>query len=173
MTGIKPTTAAAKATAEDWVVAATIATEVPPSPVLKSPSTTLFSQAMIIAAQHAVAEVIANRLAASGFPKTAMGVVLGPKQFSAVMRGLSAGALGHRDIWADAMAGVWFPVHVEECLEAWRHVRKGAFTPLVPGALHYFSPVSMSPPMSVPAWLSGKARIPCPSVHSDYFRFYS
>lgn len=164
-------------TAEEWLVAATIATEVPPAPVHSSASATTFTAPMIIAAQQAVAEVIANRVAHPSFPKTAVGVVLQPKQFSAVMRGLSAAALGHRDIWADAVAGLWFLPHVEECLAAWRRVQETRRTnhgvALVGAALWYYSPVSMNPPTRVPDWAASKKPVACPQIASDYFRFFA
>jgi spore germination cell wall hydrolase CwlJ-like protein len=129
---------------------------------------------MIIAAQQAVAEVIANRLVDPAFPKTALGVVLQPKQFSGTMRGLPIPK--GRDIWADALAGLWFPVHVQECLQAWRRVveatRTGHDTRLVPGALYYYSPVSMVPPLRAPSWVSGLQEVACELIGPDYFRWY-
>lgn len=160
--------------AEDWIVAATIATEVPPSPVQSSASKEMFTSAMILAAQQAVAEVIANRLAHPNFPKSASGVVLQPKQFSGTLRGLQAGK--GRDIWADAVAGLWFPAHVQECYQAWQRVlearRTSHDTALVTGALYYYSPVSMAPPFRVPTWVSGLQSVPCERISSDYFRWY-
>jgi hypothetical protein len=159
--------------AEDWVVAATIATEVPPVPTKHAASKDLFTAGMILAAQQAVAEVMFNRQQDKRFPKTAMGVVLAPKQFSAVMRGLSAAALGHHDIWLGAMEGSWFPQHVAECLAMWRRVKAREVTPLVPYALWYFSPVSMRPALSSPSWVTGKTAVPCTAISGDYFRFFS
>lgn len=167
-----PATDDARATAEDWIVAATIATEVPPAPVTSSNSKETFTAAMILAAQQAVAEVILHRSKDPRFPHTPTEVVLQPKQFSAVMRGLSAAALGHKDIWSGAVAGSWFPVHVEECLDAWRRVRMGAVPALVPGALYYYSPVSMRPPLSAPDWAAALTPVLCSSISSDYFRFF-
>jgi len=164
----------AQATAEEWIVAATIATEVPPSPMQSSNSQEMFTAAMILAAQQAVAEVIANRLAHPAFPKTAVGVVLQPKQFSGTMRGLPIPQ--GRDIWADALAGLWFPTHVSECLSAWRRVvemgRTGHDGRVVPDALYYYSPVSMAPPFRVPSWAATKVAVPCERISTDYFRWF-
>ena len=166
----------ARADTTDWLVAATIATEVPPSPMQNSHSKVMFTSPMILAAQQAVAEVIANRMAHPGFPKTALGVILQPKQFSGVMRGVTAAQLGHRDIWADAVVGSWFPAHVQECWQAWRRVREmtrtGHDAQLVPGALYYYSPVSMVPPFRVPEWVNGKALVECERISTDYFRWF-
>jgi len=167
----------ARANAEEWIVACTIATEVPPSPVQSSGSKEMFTAAMILVAQQAVAEVIANRLANPAFPKTAAGVVLQPKQFSGTLRGLSV--TKGKDYWVDAITGNWFPQHVAECLQAWRRVqemiRTGHDGRVVPGALYYYSPVTMSPPFRVPDWVSAptpKQSIPCERISADYFRFY-
>lgn len=166
--------AIAQAAASEWIVAATIATEVPPAPVQSSASKVPFTQSMILAAQQAVAEVIANRVADPRFPNTAVNVVLQPKQFSGTLRGLAS--IPKRDIWADALAGTWFPTHVQECLLAWRRVlemlRTGQDRRLVPGALWYYSPVSMEPPFRVPDWAPPKTAVPCEIIASDYFRFY-
>lgn len=163
-----------RASAEEWIVACTIASEVPPSPMQSSASTEMFTSSMVLAAQQAVAEVIANRVAAPGFPKSPVAVVLAPKQFSATLRGLPVPK--HRDIWADAIAGTWFPQHVQECLQAWRRVvemnRTGHDARLVPGALYYYSPVSMVPVMRVPDWATGKKVVPCEVIAEDYFKFY-
>jgi hypothetical protein len=159
----------------DWIVACTIATEVPPSPLQSSGSQEMFTSAMILAAQQAVAEVIWNRTMSGGFSKTAVGVVLQPKQFSGTLRGLPA-PKGGRDIWADALAGSWFPAHVNECYAAWRRViemnRTGHDLRLVPGALYYYSPVSMDPPFREPTWAAGLKFVPCEIISADYFRFY-
>ena len=175
MVPIDDTVKLVQASTEDWIVACTIATEVPPSPVQSSASQDMFTSAMILAAQQAVAEVIMNRIAIAGFAKTAVGVVLQPKQFSGTLRGLPAPKSG-RDIWADALAGTWFPQHVRECYAAWRRVvemmRTGHDLRLVPGALYYYSPVSMDPPFRVPSWVADLKAVPCAAVSTDYFRFY-
>jgi len=158
--------------AEEWIVAVTIATEVPPTPTKSVNSQETFTAAMIMAAQQAVAEVILTRARDPRFPHSAAGVVLQPRQFSAVMRGLTAAALGHKDIWLEGMAGEWFPQHVEECLSTWRRVAAGKATPLVKGATHYYSPVSMKPPLSAPSWVSPMTPVVCAGVSSDYFRFF-
>ncbi len=176
MVPVDPAVKSGMASAEEWLVAATIATEVPPAPVQSSASKDMFTSAMILIAQQAVAEVIANRVAAPGFPKTAVQVVLQPKQFSGTLRGLSLPKDMKRDIWADAIAGLWFAPHVLECLQAWRRVvemqRTGHDAWIVPGALYYYSPVSMAPPFRIPDWAAGKVAVPCERVSPDYFRFY-
>lgn len=175
MVPLEDVTRVVQSNTEDWIVACTIATEVPPSPVRSAASQEMFTSAMILAAQQAVAEVIWNRLATPGYPKTAAGVVLQPKQFSGTLRGLPAPKNG-KDMWADAIAGTWFPQHVRECYVAWRRViemnRTGHDLRLVPGALYYYSPVSMEPAFKEPSWLPGLKLVPCESVSSDYFRFY-
>lgn len=166
-----------RAHAEEWLVAATIATEVPPTPLRSPNSKEQFTAEMIMPAQQAVAEVIAHRVADPRFPKSPLAVVLQLKQFSGVLRGLSLSDVGHRDIWLEAVDGQWFPQHVAECLQAWRRVCEWARTsatgnPLVPGALWYYSPVSMLPAGRVPGWALGKTPVPCTWVAADYFRFY-
>lgn len=162
--------------AQDWIVAATIATEVPPEPRTSPPSTVAFTAPMIIAAQQAVAEVIWNRTKDPRFPNTPVAVVLSPLQFSAVMRGLSAKALGHKDIWLGALEGSWCPQHVEDCLTIWRMVKSNSaatpVVPIVPGACWYYSPVSMRPAFTAPAWAAGKTEIIAPVISGDYFRFF-
>lgn len=139
---------------QDYVVACTIATEVPPTP------TTNFSSDMIVLAIRAVCDVIRNRVASPLFPNTAVEVVLQPKQFSAVC---------HDDYWRHAVAGHWFPRHVASCLAAWRYAPA---PPVVLGALWYFSPVSMEPRDSFPNWFKGKQEIIVPKLNPEYFRFF-
>ena len=138
---------------QDFVVAAVVATEVPPQP------TDGFSVDMIPTAIRAVCDVIRNRVMDPRFPKTPVEVVLQPGQFSAVCR---------QAYWRKAMAGTWFPAHVAGCLAAWREPVSG----LTGGALWYYSPVSMIPPGSAPSWAAGRLEIIVPGVSGDYFRFY-
>ena len=147
-------------------MAATIATEVPPRP------TGSFTADMIPKAIRAVAEVIATRRGRPQFHPTALGVVLQVKQFSGVLRGVTLGQVGHRDIWLDAATGNWFPDHVSKCLFEWRRVASGPEVQTVPGATHYYSPVGMIPAGRVPAWAAAMSEVPCAGVARDYFRFF-
>lgn len=139
---------------QDYLVAATIATEVPPT------ATTDFSADQIVLAIRAVCDVIRNRVASPLFPNTAVEVVLQPRQFSAVCR---------EDYWRHALAGRWFPRHVASCLAAWRYAPA---PPVVPGALYYFSPISMEPVGREPTWLAGKTELIIPKLNPHYFRFF-
>ena len=138
---------------QDWIVACVIATEVPPK------STGGFSAVMIPVAIQAVSDVIRNRAASGKFPDTAVEVVLQPKQFSAVCR---------EDYWRKAMAGKWFPAHVAKCLAIWQNPGP----PVAPGALYYYSPISMVPPMSAPGWAAKLTEVPAAGLDRTYFRFY-
>lgn len=137
---------------QDYVVAAVIATEVPPQVKPDFPDT------QIALAIEAVAEVIRNRVASPKFPNTAVQVVLQKNQFSAVCR---------EDYWIKCLAGLWFPTHLSRCLQLWQQSRQ---PPLVPGALYYYSPVSMNPPMSKPSWWDDTREVKSP-INPDYFRF--
>lgn len=162
---------ALKRAAEEWLVAATVATEVPANDINNQYSSATFTKTMIDPSIRAVCEVIRNRTEHSSFPNSALEVVLQPVQFSAVMRGLSTAALGHRDIWRDAVAGEWAPEHVERCLRMWRTVRDTSVQ-LVPGVLWYYSPVSMRPPHREPTWAASKHEVIVPNIAVDYFRWY-
>jgi spore germination cell wall hydrolase CwlJ-like protein len=138
----------------DYVVAVVVATEVPPE------SQGAFTAAMIPLALQAVCDVIRNRVAHPTFPDTAVQVVLQPKQFSAVCR---------EDYWIRAMAGRWFPAHVEHALTVWQ-----ADAPRVAGeACWYYSPISMMPAGSQPSWIAGKREVLVPGLDAGYFRFYA
>lgn len=137
----------------DYVVACVVATEVPPVP------TGTFTADMIPTAIRAVCDVIRNRVADPRFPKTAVDVVLEPGQFSAVCR---------QDYWRKAMAGSWFPTHVAGALAAWREL----LSPVAPGALWYYSPISMDPPDSAPSWAANRREIVVPGIDPEYFRFF-
>lgn len=141
----------------DWIIAATIATEVPPVP------RDSFSAGMILQAIECVAEVIRNRVRTPGFPKTAVEVVLQPHQFSAVRLGDDAG-----NYWVHALAGLWQPQHVQRCLQIWQE----SASPLVPGVLWYYSPISMVPKDSEPHWLAGKEEVLVPGIDREWFRWY-
>lgn len=116
--------------------------------------------------------MVANRRASPQFPKTALGVVLQPKQFSGVLRGVTLGQVGHRDFWVEAVLGEWFPEHVSRCLHEWRRVQRSEEGRVVPGALYYYSPVSMNPPHRVPTWAASLQPVALAGVEQDYFRFF-
>lgn len=138
---------------QDFVVAAVIATEVPPFPKDD------FTAAMIPLARQAVGDVIRNRVADGRWGNTAVEVVLAPRQFSAVCS---------QDYWRKALAGKWCPDHVASCLASWQNPGDT----LAPSALFYYSPVSMNPPMSSPSWAAGKTEVLVDGLSRDFFRFY-
>lgn len=142
----------------DYLVAVTMATEVPPK------ATGAFTAAQIPVALAAVAGVILQRAQSPLFGDTPLDVVLEPKQFSAVCR---------EDYWRKAMAGNWFPSHVRAALDIWQRVSSGALASPVPGAMWYYSPISMVPPFRVPGWVTGKREVMLIGVHRDYFRWYA
>jgi len=154
----------------EWLVAVTIASEVPPRATRNKHSQQEFTDAMIDVALRAVTEVIVNRTKADGFPNDALSVVLAPKQFSGVLRGVSLRATGHRDFWLDAVCGRWYPEHVERALAAWR--QREERERIAPGALHYYSPVGMVPPHRVPGWAARLTPVPVAGLASDFFRFF-
>jgi hypothetical protein len=139
---------------KDWIVAVVVATEVPP------PGTTALDEADIVLAIQAVCNVIKGRAHDPRFPNDPVLVVLEPKQFSAV---------GREDYWRKACANLWFPHHVQACLDTWRSTTP---SPVAQGALWYYSPISMDPPGRVPDWVDGKAEVPVPGLSRDFFRFY-
>lgn len=156
---------------EEWLVAATIATEVPPRPTTNPNSKVPWTAEAIPQAIRAIAEVMYARSRTPGFPSMPLGVVLQPKQFSAVLRGVMLGALGHRDIWIEAVCGTWFPDHVSRCLAEWRRVQRSTER-IAGGALYYYSPVGMLPKGSAPAWADGKVIVPVPGIPLDWFSFF-
>lgn len=161
-----------RAATEEWLVAVTIATEVPPEPAQSANSKVPFTAEMIPLAVQAVAETVLNRVTSKRFQPTALDVVLAVKQFSGTLRGLPASA-GHKDFWRDGVAGRWYPAHVALCLATWRRIRGGSgFTPVAPGALYYYSPVSMVPPHRVPSWAGALTPVPVVGLPLDYFTFY-
>ena len=141
-------------TGQDWIVACVVATEVPPKP------TGNFTAPMIPLAIRAVCDVIRNRVGDARFGDNAVSVVLQPKQFSAVCR---------EPYWRDAMAGKWFPHHVQQCLEVWQDNPTGN---VVPGAKWYYSPISMVPRWSEPSWVKGLTEVTVEGLDTAYFRFY-
>ena len=157
-----------RASTEEWLVAVTIATEVPPKPTKSQNATTSFTAEMIPKAIRAVAEVIKNR----SVGVSPLSVVLKPRQFSGVMRGVPAAALGHRDIWLEAVTGGWIPEHVQRCLSEWRRVNAGEGAKTVPGVTHYYSPVGMLPPTRVPTWAEAMTEVTLAGVAPDYFKWF-
>jgi len=164
--------AALRAATEEWLVAATIATEVPPRPTTNPNSVQPWTAEAIPLAIRAVAEVIATRARTDEFPKTALGVVLQIKQFSGVLRGVSLVQVGHRDVWLDAVGGLWFPDHVGRCLAEWRRIARGTTVEVAGGATHYYSPISMLPSRRIPFWAVDMTPVPVPGVPLDWFTFY-
>lgn len=159
--------------AEDLLVAATVATEVPPIEIHAPHTEQVFTRGAIPLAVQAVCEVVQNRAESTAFQSSPIGVVLSLKQFSAVLRGLSLSQVGKRDVWLDAVTGAWQPEHVGLCLELWRALREGRQTDrLVPGVMWYYSPVSMRPPLSAPSWAAKLVEIEVPEIPSDYFRWF-
>lgn len=133
--------------ARDYVVAVTVATEVPPD----APE----------AEFRAVIDVIRNRMADDRFPTDEVEVCLQPRQFSAVCR---------EDYWRLAMAGRWLPSHVAKCYALWRR----EWTDTTDGATHYFSPIGMSPTGTEPDWAASPEmeEVEVVGVRADYFRFF-
>lgn len=144
---------------DETLIAATIATEVPPFAVGK------FTDGMIPLALNAVADCIRNRaLAGDAFGRTARAVVLAPKQFSAVLR---------EEYWFKAVLGLWQPSHVEEARQHWRSIVAGpAHAVGDRKILWYYSPISMVPKYSEPSWVKNLIEVPRPGIDRDYFRFY-
>lgn len=143
---------------DETLIAATIATEVPPFAVGK------FTDGMIPLALNAVADCIRNRaLAGDAFGRTARAVVLAPKQFSAVLR---------EEYWFKAVLGLWQPGHVEEARKAWLKYARSLPPQGERRVLWYYSPISMVPKYSEPSWVKNLIEVPRPGIDRDYFRFY-
>ena len=85
-----------RSNSHDYLVAVTIATEVPPD----AP----------IAEFKAVIDVMRNRVKSGKWGALPIDVVMAPKQFSAVCR---------EYYWRRAIAGAWCPQHVEKCYALW------------------------------------------------------
>jgi len=146
--------------AHDWMVAATIATEVPPIEIKKTRpdgATTNFTREMIEPTIRCVADVIRCRTADPHFPDTAIAVVLQRNQFSAVCR---------EDYWRRAVSGDWQLQHLRNCLGIWRE----GTSELV--ALYYYSPISMVPPFREPSWAARLTEVLVDGIDRDYFRWY-
>ena len=142
----------------DRLVAATIASEVPP------PGTTKFTPDQIALARLLVAEVIYHRVKFLKWGDTAYAVITARLQFSAVLR---------EEYWFNAVLGKWFPGHVDACAAAWAQVNAPGYSFKLPAlTLNYYSPVSMVPPGTVPPWVAGLVEVPVAGLDRDYFRFY-
>lgn len=142
----------------DRLVAATIASEVPP------PGTTKFTPDQIALARLLVAEVIYHRVKYQKWGDTAYSVITARLQFSAVLR---------EPYWFKAVLGDWFPGHVDACAAAWAAVNVPGYSFKLPAlTLNYYSPVSMVPAGAVPPWVPGLVEVIVPELDRDYFRFY-
>lgn len=147
--------------AQRYIVAVTVATEVPPD----AP----------IAEFKAVIDVIRNR-AASGkwwgggtvvlsesarrmHVPSLLYVVMAKNQFSAVCR---------EDYWRRALAGDWQPRHVARCLA----ILQTDWPDTTDGATHYYSPIGMQPPGCAPSWAAVMRETFPPGVRARYFRFF-
>jgi hypothetical protein len=141
------------------LIAATIASEVPP------PGTTKFTPDQIALARLLVAEVIHHRAASQkwGHAGDAYAVITARLQFSAVLR---------EEYWFKAVLGEWFPGHVDACATAWDQVNANYSFKLPASVLNYYSPISMKPAGAVPPWAAGLVYVPVPALDPDYFRFY-
>ena len=140
------------------LIAATIASEVPP------PGTTKFTPDQIALARLLVAEVISHRAKTNRWGVNAYDVITARLQFSAVLR---------EEYWFKAVLGEWFPGHVDACEAAWEKVSAPGYSYVLPTfALNYYSPISMKPAGAVPPWVKGLIEVPVPGLDPDYFRFY-
>lgn len=129
----------------DYLVACTVATEVPPN----APE----------AEFKAVIDVMRNRVKSKKWGKRGVNVVLAKHQFSAVCR---------EDYWINAITGDWQPKHVEKCYNLW----VAGWPDTTKGATHYYSPISMNPKWSEPKWAKNMTEIKVDGVRPDYFRFF-
>jgi len=132
--------------AHDYLVAVTVATEVPPDAPIEE--------------FKAVIDVIRNRVKAGKWGPLPINVVMAPKQFSAVCR---------EDYWRRAVAGTWFPHHVEKCLALWR----SSWAPdTTDGATYYYSPISMIPQWSAPSWAASLTEVQVAGTRPTHFKFF-
>lgn len=140
------------------LVAATIASEVPP------PGTTKFTPAQIDLARLLVAEVILHRMQSQKWGVSAYDVITARMQFSAVLR---------EAYWFKAVLGDWFPGHVDACQKAWETVTAPGYSFKLPAStLNYYSPVSMVPVGSSPPWAKALVEVTVDGMDRDYFRFF-
>jgi hypothetical protein len=142
------------------LIAATIASEVPP------PGTTKFTPDQIALARLLVAEVIHARALSQkwGHAGDAYAVITARLQFSAVLR---------EEYWFKAVLGDWFPGHVDACAAAWDQVNAPNYSFKLPtSVLNYYSPISMKPAGAVPPWVPGLVEVTVDGLDRDYFRFY-
>ncbi|HKV10722.1 MAG TPA: cell wall hydrolase [Thermoanaerobaculia bacterium] len=116
-----------------------------------------------------IAWVIRNRVESARYPETYRGVVLQPKQFS-YFNALTAGPENRslELIWTEAMkgyAGDIYRRHSEELTACARAVIQAPNwrRPFGPDVMHYYSPISMKPRGSAPAWAPKAKRLFTPS----------
>lgn len=140
--------------ARRYIVAVTVATEVPPDAPIEE--------------FKAVIDVMRNRAASGRWSMRAgrrtdaqalVHVVLSKNQFSAVCR---------EGYWRRAMAGDWQPRHVARCFD----LVATDWPDTTDGATHYYSPIGMIPPSRVPLWQPGMRETFPPGVRALYFRFF-
>lgn len=124
-----------------------------------------------------IAAVIQNRVRSSRYPDTFVEVILQPSQFSAFNPYTADADVRHR--WRN-LAALWLSVaatltrkqlalhlayaidHAAKMLEA--DVDGHRISDLVsPATLHYFSPISMKPVGSAPAWAKTASRLYTPA----------
>ena len=152
-----------RSTSSDYLLACVVATEVPPNPI-DSPGKPPFTIEMRDKAIRAVIDVIANRVSSDKFPLTEVQVLLQRKAFSGVYLSQVSG----EDFWVRAVAGKWFPEHVERCYNVWKDE---TWEDITGGCTYYFSPISMNPPMSEPDWWANLSEMVIPGLSGEYFRF--
>lgn len=128
-----------------YIVGVVVATEVPPDAPIEE--------------FKAVIDVMRNRAKRSNNIGDLVSVVLAKNQFSAVCR---------EDYWRKAMAGKWLPQHVDKCVE----LVKQSWEDTTDGATYYYSPVSMIPKWSAPAWAERFIEKEVKGVRKEFFRFY-
>ena len=131
--------------AQVYLVAVTIATELPPDAPLEE--------------YKAVIDVIRNRVKSGRWGKLAVDVVLARNQFSAVCR---------ETYWRNAVAGNWLPSHVERCLNLWTV----DWADTTDGAMYYYSPISMIPQWSAPAWAASLVEVTVEGTRPTHFKFF-
>jgi len=129
----------------DYLIAVTIATELPPDAPIEE--------------FRAVIDVIRNRIMSKRWGVKPVYTVLARNQFSAVCR---------EEYWRRAIAGDWIPKHVERCLELWHE----EWEDTTDGATHYYSPISMIPQWSEPNWAPSMTEVEVPGTRKTHFRFY-
>jgi len=135
-------------TAEDYVVAVTIATEVGPDSTKEE--------------RMAVASVIWNRARHSHI--SPLRVVMAPKQFSGVLK----------EYWGRYLSGESMELLTQQCYNEWRHLKEsgGAAATLPRHIRWYYSPISMTPKNRAPGWTKELTYHETPDIDNSRFRFY-